>query len=354
MKTSYKHSFTALIAVLLAMLCMAMPTFAAEEKSSADYNDAQLSALVNFFQFEIVLEDEETKVQNYEYAEVPLDLSKPWEYPGIVWNDTKPYSVLSIDLTAYPKLSGKLDLSSMVKLKQVDVSGTEIEWVVLGENSELIDFRSENSTVLSLNFSKCTRIENIDCSDSAIQQLLLPEHRLESLDCSGNLLTYATLPPLNCAKEYGYAPQKNAFFLGIGGINSLELGRKADMTSYLADNIEWFYADGTPITEYTVEEQKYDFTNLQLEDRIYAVMTSDAYPELTLTTEPITIVKNSQAMVWMFFGAVIFTFVLFFSVRYLNAKKRGDELLTDKYTDKLSEKYDRFIANISDKLHRKK
>ena len=354
MKKRFLKLFSVLSALCTVMMLLCFPCSAAAEKTSEDYNDAQLSALIKFFQFEIVLEDEQTKMENYEYAGIDLDLSKPWEYPGVVWNDTAPYSVLSIDFSGYEKLSGKLDLTPMVKLQKVNLSGTEIEWAVLGENSELTEFIASDSAMLSLDFSKCTRIRTIDCSGSCVQQLLLPQHTVETLYCDNNYFTFATLPASDAAKDYRYAPQKDAFYLGIGGINSLELGRKFDFSDYLADDISWFYTDGTPITDYTVEEQIFEFGSLQLDDQVYAVMTSKKFPKLTLSTEPLTVVRNSSAIVWLFFGAILFTFILFFAIRYMNAKKRGDELLTDKYTGKLSDKFDALIANISDKLSRKK
>lgn len=339
---------------LLVFVCAAFPVFAAESSSSEDYNEAQLSALVEFYQFEIVLEDKETKMQNYEYAEIDLDLNKPWEYPGVTWNTTKPYSVLAIDFSDQPKLSGKLNVSTMNKLQSIDVSGTEIEWVILGDNTELTDINTSGAPVLSLDLSGCLSIENVDCSSSALQQIVMPEHTLKSLHCENNYLTFATLPAVGCASDYGYAPQKNAFFIAQGAINGIEIGAKADMSSYMADEITWYDSDATALDHVTLtKEQTYEFDGLQEDQQIYAVMTNSAFPELTLQTSMITVSKKSN--VWlMFWCAVLFFFIIFFAVRYLSAKKKGVELTTDKYTDRIEDWWDESIRKISDRLTKNK
>ena len=75
MKKRFLKLFSVLSALCTVMMLLCFPCSAAAEKNSEDYNDAQLSALIKFFQFEIVLEDEQTKMENYEYAGIDLDLS---------------------------------------------------------------------------------------------------------------------------------------------------------------------------------------------------------------------------------------------------------------------------------------
>ncbi len=326
------------------------PAFAQEVLSSENYNEIQLSALVSFFQYEIVLEDEQTTLQNYEYAELELDLSSPWTYPGVVWNDTVPYSVLSIDFSAYEKLSGKLDITSMNKIQTVDVSNTEIDWVIVGENTELTGINTSGAPVLSLDLSKCISLQTVNCTDSAIQQLKLPQQTLQALYCDNNYLTYATLPAIDSAKDYRYAPQKDAFFIAAGDIGSITVGQKADMSSYGATTIEWYTADGKPLEGVTlVKEQTYAFEGINAEDQIYAVMTNEAYPQLILRTGLITVASKTHLGL-MFWGAVLFFFIIFFAFRFMAAKKKGDPLRTDKFTDSIEEWWENLIQKISEKL----
>ncbi len=338
----------ALLALSMMIICCA-PVFA-QTRSSEDYNEVQLAALVKFFQFEIVLEDEQTEMKNYEYAGLELDLNSPWTYPGVTWNDTVPYSVLSIDFSGYEKLSGKLDASSMNKIRTIDVSDTEIEWVVLGDNAELTDIDTSGAPVLSLDLTKALTVRNVDCSDCAIQQIFLPEHTLESLRCENNYLTFATLPDKSAAKEFTYAPQKDAFFIVTGDIGAIQIGQKADMSSYGADSITWYNSEGELLTGAAItKEQIYEFEGVQPGDQIYAVMTNADYPELTLKTGSITVTGKTY-LALMFWSAVLFFFVLFFGVRFMVAKRKGDELRTDPITDKLEEWWDQLIKKISDQL----
>ncbi len=344
------RSVFAAVMALSILLTMSIPAWADTTQRSEDYNEVQLAALVAFFQFEIVLEDEETELPNYEYAGLDLDLNAPWSYPGITWNTTVPYSVLSIDFSDYEKLSGKLDVTSMNKLQSIDVSGTEIDWVLIGENTELTEIDTSYAPVLSLDLSQCLSLTSLDCSHSAIQQLKLPEHTLDTLYCEHNYLTFATLPAKDAAKDYRYAPQKDAFFIATGAIGSITVGQKADMSSYGADTITWYDAAGNPLPGVINEkEQIYEFADLKAEEQIYAVMENDAYPDLKLKTSPITVTAKNY-LAFYFWGAVLFFFVIFFAIRYMAAKRKGEELRTDPITDKIEDWWDTLIRNISDKL----
>ena len=330
------------------------PAAAADTQTSENYNETQLSALVRFFQYDIAL-DKNSKVKNYEYAKLHIDFDKPWEYPGITWSNTAPYSVLSIDFSAYPKLSGKLDVSSMFRLQTINVSGTEIDWVVFGENTELISVHAANAGILSMDLSGCSALETVYCQGSYLQQLIPPEHALKELHCENNYLNFSTLPAVGCAENYSYSPQRNAFFIAQSTANSLEQNTKADMTSYQADTIEWFDKTGKPLSGITEDKpQVYEFEGLELGDEIYAVMTNDAFPELTLTTSSITVIQNSRYVWWMCLGAAFVFFIIFFCIRYMSAKHRGIELTTDKYTDRISDAFDRLIQNIDEKLQKHK
>lgn len=347
-----------LLSILLGLTLLTgffcTPAAAAETQTSENYNETQLAALVKFFQYDIVLE-KNSKVKNYEYAKLHIDFDKPWEYPGITWSTTVPYSVLSIDFSAYPKLSGKLDVSSMFKLQTINVSDTEIDWVVFGENNELTSVHAANASILSMDLSDCSMLETVSCQGSCLQQLTLPDHTLKELHCENNYLNFSTLPAVGCAESYSYSPQRNAFFIAQSTANSLEQNTKANMTSYEADTIEWFDKTGKPLTGVTeVKPQIYEFEGLELGDEIYAVMTSSAFPELTLTTSNITVIQNSRYVWWMCLGAAFVFFIIFFCIRYMAAKHKGVELTTDKYTDRISDAFDRFIQNIDEKLHKHK
>ncbi len=344
----------ALFLAVFTVISLALPASANQSGSTEDYNEAQLAALLNFYRFELLLEDGKTKVQNHEYADIDIDLTKPWEYPGITWSDTKPYAVISIDLSDSPKISGKLDVSSMNKLQSVDISGTEIDWLVLGKNTELTDLKATNSSVLSLDLSECTGLQNVNCQNSSIQKLVLPQHTLHSVQCQNNYLTFSTLPALNCAKEYDYVPQKDTFFIAHSQVNTLEIDTKVKMDYYGADTVEWFYEDGTPINATLVKDQTYTLEGLALDDTLYAVMTSEKFPELSITTNKITVIQNTKKVLVMFIASILIFFVIFFAIRYIIAKRQGIELTTDKFTDKIAEKFSGFIKKIRSKFHKKK
>jgi hypothetical protein len=259
--------------------------------------------------------------------------------------------VLAIDFSAYPKLSGKLDLSSMDKLQTVDISGTAIERATLGTNTALTTFYAKNSGLLTLNFSECTAIQTIDCSNSSLQALTLPDQKIESVHCENNYLTFASLPTGYKIADYSYAPQKDAFFIAQINVDVIQIDTKVNMTSYAADTITWYREDGSLLDGIEeVKSQVYTFSTVAVGDYVYAVMTSDAFPELTLTTDLLLIDTNDRVVWYYFLGCVVVFFILIFIARYLAAKRQGVELTTDKYTDSLHDKFEALIERISDKL----
>lgn len=179
------------------------------------------------------------------------------------------------------------DLSKLPSLSSAYLMGNEIASIALPA--------SENLTYISLNANKLTALDasasapkiTIYANDNNIDDVKVPAEYAGSLSVKNNKLTFATMP--KTTGELTYAPQQDMEVAVSDG--------KVDLSDqYMIDGKATAYtwtAGGATLTEgvdYTMEDGV--FTFLESFTDAACAMTNESYPDLTLATVPVSIVKT--------------------------------------------------------------
>lgn len=179
------------------------------------------------------------------------------------------------------------DLSKLPALKSAYLMGNEIA---------SIDFpANENLTYISLNANKLTALDasasapkmTIYANDNNLTEVKVPAEYAGSISVKNNKLTFATMP--KTTGELTYAPQQDMEIAVADG--------KVDLSAqYIVDGATTVYswtAGNAILTEgvdYTMQDGVFSFLN-SFTDATCS-MTNEAFPELTLATVPVSIVKT--------------------------------------------------------------
>lgn len=179
------------------------------------------------------------------------------------------------------------DLSKLPSLSSAYLMGNEIASIALPA--------SENLTYISLNANKLTALDasasapkiTIYANDNNIDDVKVPAEYAGSLSVKNNKLTFASMP--KTTGELTYAPQQDMEIAVADG--------KVDLSDqYIVDGATTVYswtAGNAILTEgvdYTMQDGVFSFLN-SFTDATCS-MTNEAFPELTLATVPVSIVKT--------------------------------------------------------------
>ena len=179
------------------------------------------------------------------------------------------------------------DLSKLPSLSSAYLMGNEIASIALPA--------SENLTYISLNANKLTALDasasapkiTIYANDNNINDVKVPAEYAGSLSVKNNKLTFATMP--KTTGELTYAPQQDMEIAANDGKVDLSdqymIDGNATVYSWTAGN-----AILTEGTDYTMENGV--FTFLESFTDAACSMTNESYPDLTLATVPVSIVKT--------------------------------------------------------------
>lgn len=175
-----------------------------------------------------------------------LNLANNW-FSNI---DLKYYtSLTSLDLSGN-RLTGELNLEKQEKLQNLNISGNQIESLVIGDMSNAI-------------------LRN-----------------LKTLDVSNNNMSFATLPlPASVASAtYTYAPQNKLNILGGGPSIDLSIQNVESATSYV-----WKYNDNNqavPTNLFTITNGVTQFDESLVGKTLYCELTNTSFPDFA--TQPLT------------------------------------------------------------------
>lgn len=179
------------------------------------------------------------------------------------------------------------DLSKLPALKSAYLMGNEIASIDLPA--------SENLTYISLNANKLTSLDASGClprmtiyaNDNNLAEVKVPAEYSGSIGVKNNKLTFATMP--KTTGELTYAPQQDMEIAANDGKVDLSaqyvVDGKTTVYSWTAGN-----AILTEGTDYTMENGVFTFLG-SFADAACS-MTNEAYPDLTLATVPVSIVKT--------------------------------------------------------------
>lgn len=245
-------------------------------------------------------------------------------------------------LNCQENLLETLDLSHNTALINIDCNRNLLKSIVLSQNTALTALVCSNNFLNNLDVSHCTLLTKLDCSTNLLTSLDVSKNisltylacfanQLTTLDvsqnnaltafsCSNNYLTSfiaptnALIPYFSCNSNYlnfstlpikqsnwtyyTYSPQKDIKLPK----RKYAIGEIIDLSDHLTSNgnttiYTWKTVTGTTLTkdvDYTEDNGKFAFHNNQ-DKYIYCCMTNATFPNLTLTTEKLTIPSSTIA-----------------------------------------------------------
>ncbi|NLU38996.1 MAG: hypothetical protein GXX78_08920, partial [Bacteroidales bacterium] len=147
--------------------------------------------------------------------------------------------------------------------------------------------------ISSLDVSQNSELEILDCSNSNLSEIDVSQNaKLQTLECENNKLTFETLPKVNL-NYYSYSPQSNfdaPYANGIVNLSDQFLVSNANGETY-PTVFYWSTESGDPLisgVDYIASNGVFYFQRIPASS-VYCVLTNEAFPDLTLKSNPITI-----------------------------------------------------------------
>lgn len=206
-----------------------------------------------------------------------------------------------------------LSIKGLMNTKALSCDNNQLESIVFESSAlAILEISCSGNKLKDLSFlSRATPVEVLDCSNNEISDYMFVNLRklrdlnvsynkfaelnlqnnvnLEKLNIEGNYFTYSTLPQTT-AQEFVYGNQnpvaiaEKSFMVDL----SKEATFKGKNTKFT-----WKTESGSIMEEgvdYSVENGVTTFLKVQ-DEKVYAELTNEAYPDLTLTT---TLVETSE------------------------------------------------------------
>lgn len=169
---------------------------------------------------------------------------------------------------------------------------------------------SNNRLTGTLDFSTVEKIRNINISGNQVNALVFNTEEEEALDAltnvnlSNNNLTLATLPMFNNPGiNYIYAPQNTMEVLSTAP--AINLSAQNIVVNGVGTTYTWKYEDGAtlPATEYSNDGGATVFNETLVGSKVYCEMTNPAFPAFNttpLTTSVITVASRPNVLLGSF------------------------------------------------------
>lgn len=193
--------------------------------------------------------------------------------------------------------------SSATVLTDISCSGNKLKdlsFLSRASSVEVLDF--SHNEVSDYMFTTMYNIRDLNMSYNKFKSADLAYNtKLEKLNIEGNYFTYSTLPQTT-AQEFVYGNQKpvtiaeKSFMVDL----SSEVTFKGKNTKFT-----WKTESGNVMEEgvdYSIENGITAFLKVQ-EEKVYAELTNEAYPDLTLTTTLVEISEKPEEVLASFVGA---------------------------------------------------
>lgn len=222
-------------------------------------------------------------------------------------------SIALKNLRCYYNELTSLDVSKNIALQNLDCSGNKLTTLDVSKNTLLTFLRCDYNQITILDVSKNTKLTDLDCYSNLLTVLDVSNNALlTKLQCYSNKLTFATLPLQQPTwTRYTYSPQLK---LALPK-NEYALNEEIDLSSQLTigGNISvytWKTVGGITLVkdmDYTENNGIFVFLK-QPGDYFYCEMKNATFPDLTLTTENISIAQTEPTITMITTRAVGNTF----------------------------------------------
>ena len=190
-----------------------------------------------------------------------------------------------------------LDLSALGELKKLGVSGNSLTALDLSQNSLLKCLYCQNNQLKELELQANTDLIELDCGNNQLTELDLGQKtKLEMLDCNHDQLALLDLSALGELKKLNVSGNSltaldlsrntclERLFCQNNQLKELDLSANKSLTQLLAYGNEFYFTDGTKLTESQdgsskplVKGQKLDYFSQLKPENVYIL---EAPPDL--------------------------------------------------------------------------
>lgn len=246
---------------------------------------------------------QQLSLTNAEIYSIDLRYNRCLEYLDLSGNNLLELSLFGIygdyeknvlhTLKAADNRLSRLDFRSGSSLKVIDLSGNQFTELSMTAFDNVLDLNvADNLLSGELSLTYQVNANRIDVSGNPLTSLKLDEFTaLEYFNVSNTNLTLATLPLRSAiAGEYVYSPLKPVQIQALApAVNLTAQNRVIDG---VGTDFVWKKADGTVLVQ-GVDIDCVDGGTRFLDENlgsVYCEMTNPAFPGLTLTTTPVTVV----------------------------------------------------------------
>ena len=194
-----------------------------------------------------------------------------------------------------------LDVSQNTYLAILYCDNNQLTTLDVSQNTSLEQLYCYNNPLTTLDVSKNTALEYLYCNSNKLTTLDVSQNTaLTQLYCYNNQLRFSTLPLRQPSwTDYYYSPQAKLSLPKT----EYELNEEIDLSSQLTAGgnttvYTWKTAGGITLVkdvDYTESNGKFTFLK-QSGDYFYCEMTNATFPDLTLTTENISIPQTEPAI----------------------------------------------------------
>ncbi len=312
MKNFRQYLYLSLSVVLITLLFPYISkSFVTTAYAQDSYDSKQVASLTKFLDSK-----DSNDTPNYQKLGLTAGYNIS-DISDVIWDNDSIKQIIEINFEN-KQLTGELDLTNTPSVQTIDISNNQISKLSLTKESAVTMMDLSNNELTSIDLSGCTKLVTANLSSNYIQSVILPsECYIDLLDVRDNLLNFNTIPSGGNIKKLKYSNQKDTFVIAHSQVNGIYADKKADFSFYGADSYSWFDNIGNPVSP-KVDGSIMLFSKDFLEKRLYCVMTSKRYPDLTLRTEQIVILQKDYSLlilltVFILLGAALWFVVKFYS-----------------------------------------
>ena len=181
-----------------------------------------------------------------------------------------------------------LTVEGLQELQKLNCSDNYILTLDLTDLTQLRRLDCQYNDLTELDLSLLVNLTQVDCSHNNLEKLLIDENnRVQKLDAIKNKLPFSMLFPLR-AIDYTWFSLQKEIFEPLTSTGIVDYSRESEFEGSKTQ-FQWFYKDGSEIPSYAIELLEPGLFNFQISGEFYCEMTNPLFPDVTLTSSPVTI-----------------------------------------------------------------
>ncbi|MCZ4693573.1 T9SS C-terminal target domain-containing protein [Ancylomarina euxinus] len=198
-------------------------------------------------------------------------------------------------LQCYNNQLSRLDVSNITQLTYLKCDTNKLTSLDLTNNTVITVLVCSNNQLTSLDLSNSAQIKKIYCADNKLSSLDISKNTdLTDLKCTDNMIPFSELQKVK--KDYSALNYKTSkrIFSPVAGLENHTIDYSSEVViDGNETTFKWFSENGEEVNEENIKEENKGIYRFLKVGSYYCKMTNETFPELTLTTNTITIYGNN-------------------------------------------------------------